>query len=537
MDFYRPPTTRRTLDALGTLYRAVRAWRFYPKGHPTRRKCLSLAHSALLGQLDGNTLSLACGRTGFSFPDGEALKDSSGVTAALAYELFVRRVQKITFSHDLFQEDLLELCRLLCLTPEKIQESGGFDTMMAARGIRTIWANEFDLAAIRRKRRTVEQSGIIPQGIDDAETGGDPAAPALEQHPAQTDEPAAEQQLQELLWRLEACVDEDSYLILIRHAVGYADELHARHGAVLLLPLIELLAGHTGDEGRSEIMRGHAFFAIEQIIASDGVLQTVFERIGQGNGVSEMALRTVVKAGGAAAITAALELMGRSKSLKVRKTLATVLGGLDEAAVPALLGLLHDSRWFVIRNICAILGAIASREALPALTNCLQYPDLRVQKEAIRSLAQLGGTEAEAAILSVLSGTDHALYPQAVASLGGMKSKMSLSELMRIVTAKDPFLKSLPLKIDALAAIAAIGDRQVTPQLVRLLEGWHLFAAARGKQLKAAIASCLGRLGDARAVPALEKLASGGGELGIACSEALTMIEKSEGERRPDGIS
>jgi len=537
MDFYRPPTTQGTLDALGTLYRAVRAWRFYPKGHPTRRNSLNTAHSALLGQLDGNTLSLACGRTGFSFPDGEVLKDSSGVTAALAYELFVRRVQKITFSHDLFQEDLLELCRLLCLTPEEIQESGGFDSMMAARGIRTIWANEFDLAAIRGKRRTVEQSGIIPQGIDDAETGGDPAAPTVEQQLTQSDEPAAEQQLQELLERLAACIDEDSYLILIRHAVGCADDLHTRHGAALLLPLIELLAGHTGDEGRSENMRGHALSAIKQIIARDGVLQTVFERIGQGNGVSEMTLRAVLKADGAAAISAALELMGRTTSLKVRKMLATMLGGLDEAAVPALLGLMHDSRWFMIRNICAILGSIASREALAALTQCLQYPDLRVQKEAIRSLAQLGGPEAEAAILSVLRGTDQSLYPQAVASLGGMKSRMSLAELMKIVSARDLFLKSLPLKIDALAAIALIGDRQVTPHLVRLLEGWYLLAAARGKLLKAAIAACLGKLGDARAVPALEKLAAGGGELGSACSEALAMIDKSGREGRPYGIS
>ena len=534
MDFYRPPTTQGTIDALGTLYRAVRAWKFYPKGHPTRRNSLNLAYSALLRQLDGNTLSLACGRTGFSFPDGEFLKDASGVTTALAYELFVRRVQKITFFHDLFEEDLLELCRLLCLTPEEIQQSGGFDTMMAARGIRTIWANEFDLAAIRGKRHTVEQSGVIPQGLDDAETGEDPS-PEAEQQSAQPDDNAPERQLQTLLERLAACIDEDSYLILVRHVVSYADDLHARGETALLFPLIELLAVHGGDEYRSESMRGHAQRALEQIIAGDGVLQTLFERIGQGNGVSDLALRAAFKAGGAAAITSAVELMGRTSSLKVRKTLATMLGGLDEAAVPALLGLLHDSRWFIIRNICAVLGAIASREALPALTKCLQFPDIRVQKEAIRSLAQLGGAEAEGAVLRILRGSDQALYPQAIASLGGMKSRISLPELMKIVFARDLFLTSLTLKIDALAAIAAIGDQQVTPHLVRLLEEWHLLAAARGKQLKAATASCLGRLGDARAVPALKKLASDSGELGSACSEALAMIEKTEG--RPDGIS
>ena len=145
MDFYRPPTTQGTLDALGSLHRAVRACKFYPKGHPTRRSSLSLAHAAMLQLLDGNTLLLSCGRTGFSFPDGESIKDPSGVTTALAFELFVRRAQKIAFSRDLFQEDLLELVKILCLPPEAIQQSGGFDTMMDARGIRSIWVNEFDL--------------------------------------------------------------------------------------------------------------------------------------------------------------------------------------------------------------------------------------------------------------------------------------------------------------------------------------------------------------------------------------------------------
>ena len=534
MDFYRPTTTQGTLDALGTVYRAFRAWRFYPKSHPTRLSSLSLAHSALLVVLDGNTLSLACGRTGFSLPDGEALKDTSGLTASLANELFIRRVQKITFVHDLFQDDLLELCRLLCLTPEAIQQSGGIDTMMAARGVRTIWVNEFDLTAILEKRRQVEQTGITPQGIDDDEAGGE-IAPDVEQQSSQPDVLTPEQQLQELLGRLTTCADDDTYQMLVRQAVGCADNLQARHEAHLLFPLIEMLAGHAGDEFRSESIRGHALFAIEQIFTGDELLQIALGRIEQGNGLSDAALSAVLKAGGTTAISSAVELLGRTNSLKTRKALITILGGLGEAAVPVLLDLMKDSRWFIIRNICKILGAIASRKALAALKTCLQHPDLRVRKEAIRSLAQLGGPEAEAAIIGILRVTDPAMYPQAIASLGGMKSRMSLPELLKIVFSRDLFLQSLPLKVDALVAIAMVGDRQVTPHLVTLLEERRLLAAARGKLLKAAIAACLGKLGDPRAVPALERLASNSGEVGSACSDALIMIEKSEG--RPDGIS
>jgi HEAT repeat protein len=135
----------------------------------------------------------------------------------------------------------------------------------------------------------------------------------------------------------------------------------------------------------------------------------------------------------------------------------------------------------------------------------------------------------------VLRGQDSALYPQAVSSLGGMQSKKAVAELMKIVCTRDLFLKNLSLKTDALAAIAVIGDHQVTPQLTALLKERHLLAAARGRELRIAIATCLGRLGDRRALPTLAKLAQNSGELGTACSNAIAQIEKTEG--RPHGNS
>lgn len=534
MDFYRPPTTQGTLEALGCMYRCLRAWQFYPKGHPTRRSSLEQAYTAMTQLLDGNTLLLTCGRTGFSFPDGEVLKDESGPTAALSHALFIRRVQKITFFHDLFQEDLLELFRILCLSPDVIQSLGGIDNIMAERGIRSIWVNEFDLASIRSKRQDIEQRGIVPPGIDEAE-GGDDAAPVVEQQSRDQDQIAPGQLLQALLGRLAACTDDDSYLILVRQAVACADLLDAHNNPPLLFPLIELLASHSGDATRSENMRDCSQFAMEQLLAPANLLQRVLDFTGQESGLSHQAILAVLKAGGAAAITSAIEIIGRTGSLKTRKILSTALGELGETAVPTLLSLISDSRWFIVRNICAILGVIASDEALSALTMCLHHQDLRVRKEAVRSLAQLSGSEAETAIIGILRGLDSALHPQAISSLGGMQSKRSLPELLKIAFARDLFLKTLSLKVEALAAIALIGDRQVTPHLIHLLEERHLLAAARGRELKIAVATCLGRLGDPRALPALAKLAADSSELGSACTNAIALIEKTEG--RPHGTS
>lgn len=534
MDFNKPSSIQDTANALGVLYRTVRVLKFYPAGHPVRRSSVVAAHEAMMQALEGRILLLSCGRTGFSFPDGDPLTDTSRRTSALSYELFIRRVQKIIFAHDLFLEDLLELCKILCLSPDTIQQSGGIDAVMAARGIRTIRVNEFDPAAIDWKRRQIEQAGVIPPGIDDVDIV-DETPPAGEQPPDQPERPAPERQLQTLLERLATCSDDDTYLLLTRQAVTCADALRSCHEAHLIFPLFDVFAEHADDESRSAGTRECASFAIEQIAATGDVVQTVFAHVDQGNGVSKQALHAIVKAGGAGAMTAAVELMGSTSNPRTRKMLSSLLAGLGEDAVPVLLDFMHDPRWFIIRNICVILGSIASRRAVTALTQYLSHSDLRVRKEAVRSLAQIGGDEAEAAILGILRGADSALYPQAIASLGGMKSRKSVPELMRIICSRDLFLTSLSFKMNALAAITSINDRAVAPQLIALLRERHLLSAARRKTLKTAIAVCLGRLGDVRAVPPLRKLISSGGELGAACAEAIALIESAEG--RPGEFS
>jgi HEAT repeat protein len=526
MDFYRPPTSQGALDALGAVYRAIRALRFYPKGHPARRKMLDLAHAAMLQLLDGNSLMLACGSTGFSFPDGEFLKDPSGLSSALSFELFIRRVLKITFCPDLFREDLLDLSRILCLPPEQVKLSGGVDTLMIEHGVRSIWVNEFDLLAINGRRRQVELTGMIPPGIDDSEEASDllPDQPALLH-----DEQPVEQQLLSLLGRLAACDDDDTYLILARQAISCAETLLSRRQPQALLSLAELLASHADLPIRSDSMRECARFALEQICQNEELRTLVIARAGEDEAISPHILLAVLRVGNEAAIKAAIEQMAKTTNLKARKMLSTSLGKLGDGAVPVLLELMQDSRWFITRNICAILGFIGNHDALPALTSCLHHADLRVRKEAVRSLALVGGHEAEGAVLRILRTADTALYPQAIASLGGMKSRHALIELMKIVCTRDMFLKTLSLKIDALAAIALIGDRQVTPVLLQVLEERYLLAAARGRQFKIAIVNCLGRLGDSRAIPQLGKLATESGTLGSACADALAQIQKHEG--------
>lgn len=516
------------LEALGNVSRALRAWQFYPAGHPSRKMGIIQTHLSLLRALDGNDLSLRCGRTGFSLPNGEALPDSTRMSSALSFELFARRAQKITFLGDLFQEDLLDFIRIISLSPDAIQQAGGLEKIMQEHGIRTIWANEFDLTVILGKRYEIESRGVVPAGLDEIERDG-PDLPATQEPaippPEDTD---PEQALQALLNRLSTTVDEDVYPMLARRAVACCETLITNRGPAPALPLAELFSRHSTDPGNRKRISAAARAGLEKLAGRAEFLTFILDSPGAADGVSFHCCLAVLAAGGQAAVIRAIDQMATTHNPAVRKRLTRLLARLGESAVAPILSLLDDSRWYIVRSLTAILGDIGSQEAVPELERCLQHGDSKVAKEAIRSLAKIGGQKAEEAVAAVLAGPDPALWPQAMASLGGMKSGKGLDVLLQIVCDDDSFLQNLALKCDALAAIAMIGDHRATPALIRLLESRHLLSRGRWVLFKTAIASCLARLDDKSALPALARKARGSGELARACTEALCALERTK---------
>lgn len=531
MDFYRPDSLQGVLTTLGSVYRALRTWKIYPKGHPTRKEMIQQAYGDMRALLDGHNLSLRCGRDGFAFPDSQPFMDSSGLSTALSTELFIRHVRKITFLSDLNQEDLLDLLRIIAMSPDEIQQAGGMDNLLTVHGVRTIWVNEPDLSTILSKRKELEARGIVPQGLDELE--GDSGIDAPEIIVPDRANPAGsgpEEELQPLLARLAATLDEEIYLSLVRQAINCADILISGRVLSPLLPLVELLSSHADTDSRGTTLAEYARFGLEQLAASDELIRFLLDRVTGSDAITREALVAILTAAGPPAIGITVEKMGAGNNLIVRKALATLLVQIGEPVVPTILALMADRPWYFVRNLVAILGDIGSPEAVNSLQACLKHNDVRVCKEAIRSLAKIGDRDAETAIIGVLRGNDALLLPQAITSLGGMQSRKALADLMQIFLREGPFLEELTLKMDVLSTFAMIGDRSVVERLVEILQSRHLVARKQWGQLKIAIVNCLGKLGGPQALPVLRKLAAGPGELGRACSDAIDSIERTGDE-------
>lgn len=533
MNFYRPPTLQGVQDALGSLSKALRAWKFYPQGHPSRKNSITLAHAQMQTMLDGHNLSLNSGRTDFSFPDGESLKDPTRMSSNLSYELFIRRVLKVTFMADLSLDDLLAFIRLLTLPPETILQSGGMEKLMVDSGIRTIWTNEFDLSVITARRRSVEAGTVVPHSLDDIEAGrGElPETPMQETSVEFVDSVSPLRHMELLIGRLAVTESDEQYFQLLRQAMACSRDLMEHQELRAMVPLVELLTVHSQEPERSEALRKRALYGIEQIARDERLLGFFLNRLEHADKLSHDAALSLVRAAGQGAVIWAVERLGSTENLTLRKSLSMLLAGVGEAAVPAILSRIDDPRWYVVRNLVNVLGYIGSLETLEYLRVCLFHPDVRVSKEAVRSLAKIGGETAEAILVSVLRGEDHQLFPQVMASLGGMRSAKGLSEMMKIVTRWDPLLKNLHLKLDALQAIGVIKDCQVVPELVKVLTGSHVLVPGKWEQFKSAIAATLAHLGDVRAVPALESLAARNGKVAQACQDALASIDRSEREQ------
>jgi HEAT repeat protein len=505
-------------SALGDMYKAIKAISFYPKGHPLRSETQSHAHQALLKVITGDGLVLVVSRSGFTTTDGGASVETNPMVQALGKDLFTRRVKRLTLLPDLSLRDLRIFLRLLTMEPQKIQATGGMESMMEKEGVLSIWANDLDLSHILEKRQSLEAE-IPPEVRMDS---GEEEEASVELPPVQEQ---VEMSFAELLQALDKERDDNAYLKLAGMLASKGEELKGNGEFMDIFPGFDLLQKQSEDERRSSMQREYAIFTIEQL-ASGKMTDFLLEQVTSREPKEQDQCHAILRLLGTKVAYVIIQRLCVADTLFTRKALATALVKIGTPALPALLTMLQDDRWYVVRNIVAILGEINDRTSLAELKKPAIHPDERVRKETIRSLVKIGGKDAETIIISLLHDKDPGIVQQAILSLGIMKSQMALPPLMDILLERDVFLKNIELKLGALQAIGRIGDKRATPHLITMLNATNWLAMGKGDELKIAAASALGQIGDEAALGPLKARASRSGRLGKTCAEAVDNIER-----------
>ncbi len=224
---------------------------------------------------------------------------------------------------------------------------------------------------------------------------------------------------------------------------------------------------------------------------------------------------------------AAIEVLGRARA----ESAAAVAGRLDDT-VPAV-------RLAAVRLLAE---ARDPRTALPLIER-LGDADRQIQREAIGALARLGDRRVEPALLRVIESGSDDLRLAAVDAVGALRlpgAVESLTDLARRRPA-DALARQAQRslgEIGSAEALAVLLDLLRRPPVSRETEDglarWPALVPRLLEEVEeagagaASAAAVLGRVREARAVPALETLARRGGPATAAALRALSAIAPRE---------
>ena len=143
------PSLLKTLeDLLIALRRSSKDLAFYPTGHPLLNRSLETAVAQLRIVLGTRTLlAIVVSRAGFSF-QGQPVGKENRQLASMAAELFVRRIQQISFTQGVEMEEVAAFLQMIVSDPKDLVEQGGPEKNLAARGVSRIQVAELDFRRV-----------------------------------------------------------------------------------------------------------------------------------------------------------------------------------------------------------------------------------------------------------------------------------------------------------------------------------------------------------------------------------------------------
>lgn len=204
------------------------------------------------------------------------------------------------------------------------------------------------------------------------------------------------------------------------------------------------------------------------------------------------------------------------KDVEIRKEIARVLGALgDKASIPLLVAAIKDAKTpeAVRDESLAAVEAIGDDAALKALLGILEAGALDTEKQPrlIAALGRFKTSEAQSTLLRILESPSPSVRAAGAEALGKIGKIESAGPIRKLLGDK-----SLDVRKGAIAALAAIKDRESIPGLID---------AANSAETRFEATLALAALPDAKALSVyLRGLVDKSPDLRKACSSALAMV-------------
>lgn len=278
--------------------------------------------------------------------------------------------------------------------------------------------------------------------------------------------------------------------------------------SALLLRVTEMLKDkRLTDEAKKFLQR------VVPQAGSEAVITLLGEVLDSGPEIEEKVIEEFVRLLDKNAIVPFMKVLGELKSMNARKTVIEALIHLGSRDIVTLAKGLNDSRWYVVRNIIYILRKIGDKRAVDYLLRTVRHGDVRVKKEVIRALGELGGAGVLQTLRECLDDPDNSVRSVALRALGNVHSEAAKRILMNKILDKNFNDRDFEEKKEYFEVLSRWKDDEIYGFLTSALKKKTFFRRAKNYEYRSCAAYCLGLMGNADALPLLQKFRNDGNKM------------------------
>lgn len=161
--------------------------------------------------------------------------------------------------------------------------------------------------------------------------------------------------------------------------------------------------------------------------------------------------------------TALGRALARNPARGARRACVDALIAIGAGAAPVAARLSEDGRWFVARNGVLVLGEVGGTRAVERVVPALGHPHPRMRLEAVHALGKLGGEAAAQLVYGMIDDPDPEVRLAAALAAGSLRIERALKPLLSLLDREnDP-----EVVIGVLTALGQLGDAGAVPTMER----------------------------------------------------------------------
>ena len=235
-------------------------------------------------------------------------------------------------------------------------------------------------------------------------------------------------------------------------------------------------------------------------------------------------IRTLIHKIGAPFVDAILDRLSEEKNMSLRRFYMDSLIEMGPVTRVPIVNRLYDKRWYFIRNLLIILSAQNIPDVIELIRPLLKSEDPRLRHEVLKTLVHFRDTQAEKKVLEDLDSRNPELQATAI-QLAERCASRAIATKLAVMLSQGGFSQiECDRKSALVRALGEIGQAEALPELAKILRSRSLFKSRQLTKLKTDIIRSLPKYPPNVAIPVLEHIASGSGEIARLAAETKRMI-------------